>query len=65
VSEQGWGEVLEPVQLRPEFIDEINALAALLDAGLVEMNHEQGCGCAVPDRFMAECVRRTMRPVSL
>jgi hypothetical protein len=49
-----------PVAVRPEYAAELNALVVLLDAGVVEMVHVEGCGCDVPARFTAACVAATM-----
>lgn len=54
--------VPEPVALKPEFVAELDALAAVLDAGLVRMRHDpDGCHCADPPAAMsASCVQLTM-----
>lgn len=50
-----------PVAVRPEFAAELDALAVLLGAGLVEMVHVEGCGCEnAPERMTVACVRATM-----
>jgi hypothetical protein len=52
--------VAAPATVRPEFADELSALAALLDAGLVEMDHAEGCACRGTEELTAECVRWTL-----
>jgi hypothetical protein len=51
--------VLEPVRLRPEAIAEVSAVAALVDAGLVVMQHEPGCACRGTEAMTMACVRLT------
>ena len=52
-----------PVALKPDYVRELDALSALLDADLVEMVHVEGCSCSVADRrFTAACVSETMTP---
>lgn len=49
--------------IKPEWAAELDALAALLDAGLVKMQHVEDCACRLtvePIRMTAECVRATM-----
>jgi hypothetical protein len=48
------------VAVRREFADEISALAALVDEGLVEMTHTDGCTCEGARRLTAACVSDTM-----
>lgn len=48
------------VAIRREFADEVSALAALVDAGLVEMRHEPDwCVCDGTRVLTAMCVRLT------
>lgn len=49
-----------PVAVRPEYAAELDALVVLLDAGVVQMKHVEGCACDVPGTFTAACVRKTM-----
>lgn len=51
-----------PVAVKPEFAAELDALAALVGEGLIEMRHVSDgmCGCDVPRAFSAVCVRLTM-----
>lgn len=50
-----------PVAVRPEYAAELDALVALIDAGLVVMEHEDGwCGCEGMTKLTARCVRRTL-----
>lgn len=50
-----------PVAVRPGYAAELDALAALIDAGLVVMEHEDGwCGCEGTTKLTARCVRRTL-----
>lgn len=48
-----------PVTVEREFADEVSALAALVDAGLVAMEHAPHCSCSGTQRLEVECVRRT------
>jgi hypothetical protein len=48
------------VAIKREFAEEVSALAALVDEGLVEMIHTDGCMCEGTRRLTAECVRNTM-----
>jgi hypothetical protein len=58
----GEAETIEvPVAVRPEYVAELDVLARLLDEGLIEMVHVEGCGCEnPPQRMSAACVRATM-----
>ena len=49
------------VEVKPEYAAQVGALAALLDAAVIEMVHVEGCSCRVSEqRFTAACVRATM-----
>lgn len=49
------------VVVRPGYAAELDALVALIDAGLVVMEHEDGwCGCEGTTKLTARCVRRTL-----
>jgi hypothetical protein len=49
-----------PVAVKPEHADQLNALAVLVDAGLIEMRHVEGCLCVGTQRLEAACVRLTL-----
>ena len=50
-----------PVAIKREFADEVSALAALVDEGLIVMTHEPDwCSCEGTSRLTAACVRATM-----
>lgn len=49
-----------PVAIKREFADELNALAPLVDEGLVVMTHDPDwCACDGTRRLTAACVRAT------
>lgn len=49
-----------PVAIKREFAEELNALVALVDEGLVVMTHEPDwCDCDGTRRLTAACVRAT------
>jgi hypothetical protein len=48
------------VTVRREFAEEVSALRALLDEGLVEMEHTDGCMCEGTRKLTAACVSNTM-----
>jgi hypothetical protein len=48
------------VAIKREFAEEVSALAALLDEGLVEMTHTGGCMCDGTRKLTAACVSDTM-----
>jgi hypothetical protein len=48
------------VSVRREFAEEVSALAALVDEGLVEMTHTDGCMCEGTRKLTAACVGNTM-----
>jgi hypothetical protein len=53
--------LVTPAAVKPEYVAELDALAALLDAGLITMVHVEGCACVDPPAKMsAACVRATM-----
>lgn len=52
--------VAAPVALRREFGDQVEAVAALVDAGSVAMTHTAGCDCSGTERLTAACVRATI-----
>lgn len=46
--------------IKREFAEEVSALAALVDEGLVEMIHTNGCMCEGTRKLTADCVSNTM-----
>lgn len=63
MNRERWARDERPVAIKPEYAAELDALVVLLDAGLVEMSHVEGCACDVAEhRFTAACVRETMTP---
>lgn len=50
-----------PATVRPEYARELDALTALVDAGLIRMSHVEGCSCRGTDVLTAACVRLTTR----
>jgi hypothetical protein len=48
------------VAVRREFVEEVSALAVLVDEGLMEMIHTDGCVCEGTRRLTAACVSNTM-----
>src|SRR3954469_14381470 len=56
------GPQTEPivVTVRREFAEEVSALAVLVDEGLMEMIHTDGCVCEGTRRLTAACVSDTM-----
>lgn len=50
-----------PAQVTGEYARQVNALSELLDAGLIRMQHVEGCVCdGATGRMDASCVRATM-----
>lgn len=53
-----------PVAIKREFADEVSALAALVDEGLVVMTHDPDwCMCEGTQTLTAACVRATTEGV--
>jgi hypothetical protein len=48
------------VAVKREFAEEVSALEVLVDEGLVEMTHTDGCMCDGTRRLTAACVGNTM-----
>lgn len=48
------------VAVRREFAEEVSAPVALVDEGLAEMRHADGCTCEGTRKLTAACVRNTM-----
>jgi hypothetical protein len=62
VAQRGGDPAPIPVRIKQEYADELNALAALVDEGLVQMRHvgDGTCGCRGTSSITAACARLTM-----